>query len=155
MMLTAGMAMIERRARLRTRRAILDFSSKGFCSPRCGYSCAVERRRVFCGWFVPDTLHEHVNNMDGVVRKYKGIVELDRNANITKPMNRVGVVNSIPADVYEVVGQTLKKLESPQEALAGGYDSEDDPEALDSDDESPVDVRSRAEVDLYLTNHTL
>jgi len=134
-MLVAAMAMLERRMRLRTKPAINDFTNHGFCSPRCGYSCAIERRRIFCGWFVPDTVHSHVNQMDGIIRKFKGLVKLPANKPLFTVMNQVAQKHPTPA-VY---------LPVPPETVSDE----------DSDDEIPADPHSQAEASMYLTTHTL
>ena len=155
-MLAVGMAMLERRARLRSKAAIYDYSLKGFCSPRCGFTCAIEKRRILCGWFVPGTVHEHVNNMDGIIRKFKGTVKLPRNKVISTVMNQVAEPNATPAVAVDIIdGKFASTTAHSAHVNRGGYNADDDPEALDSDDEIPNDAASVAEAYLYLNNHHL
>lgn len=72
-LLVAALAVIERRAKLRRRTDILTFQSRGFCGPSCGFSCAKEKRRLFCAWKVPGTQFEHVNRISDTLVGFKGL----------------------------------------------------------------------------------
>jgi hypothetical protein len=149
------MAILQRRARLRTKPAIVDYGLRGFCSPSCGNSCAIEPRRILCGWFVPDTIHEHVNNMDGIGRSFKGLVDLPKNKPVYRILNQVTEPNATPAQRYEFCNSQLTPIDRPPEPGNDGYDSDNDPEANLPREDIPRDARSLAEAQMYATTHTL
>ena len=93
--------------------------------------------------------------MDGIIRKFKGTVKLPRNKLISRVMNQVAEPNASPA-VSVPFSPTLKfPLFTNAPVTSSGYNSDDDPEVVDSDDEIPTDAASAEEVSVYLSNHHL
>mmetsp|Transcript_34294 Transcript_34294/g.60992 ORF Transcript_34294/g.60992 Transcript_34294/m.60992 type:complete len:216 (+) Transcript_34294:95-742(+) len=84
-LLCMGMAALEGR-RLRSKGSVLKWQKGGFCSGLCSEQCAKSPDRIFCAWRVGNTVHEHHNHMDGLLCKYKGVVNYE---SATKPIWRV------------------------------------------------------------------
>lgn len=84
-LLCMSMAAIEG-TRLRSKGSVLKWQKAGFCSSLCTSQCAKSPNRVFCSWRVGNTVHEHHNNLDGLLLSYKGFVDYE---NVTKPIYAV------------------------------------------------------------------
>jgi hypothetical protein len=77
-MLVAGCAMLEGR-RLRNLAPLKRWEQAGLCSSRCGNQCAKDPYRIMCSMRVhPGSVHEHWNNMDGLLISYKGKIDTEK-----------------------------------------------------------------------------
>eukprot|EP00397_Hematodinium_sp_SG-2012_P055927 GEMP01068623.1.p1 GENE.GEMP01068623.1~~GEMP01068623.1.p1 ORF type:complete len:197 (+),score=37.14 GEMP01068623.1:96-686(+) len=140
-MLIAGLAVLEGR-RLRSRGSILKWQKDGHCSPRCASACSKSPGRYFCAKnVVAGTFQHHVNNMDGLLMMYKGEVPTEKPLFSIK--RQVFPQNRYFSEAYQLVDGKYHPFEKEkihpafkitEGKLEGGYDSDSDPEASDSDD---------------------
>ena len=140
-LLISALAVLERRARLRKRTDILDFQSRGFCGPACGYTCAKDKRRILCAWKVPGTEHEHFNKISDHLVAYKGLVKTKKP--FFAPPRPVAQVNAASARFFVLDTSTSTSkpshfIRSPKIDEAALYHSLQDP-ARDHHEVSPND----------------
>jgi hypothetical protein len=153
-MLVAGMALLERRMKLRKRVEIMNWQKQGPCVG-CGFACAKEKRRIFCGWKVPNTQFEHFNALQRDIRSYKGIVMTEKPQPIFKTMRQVAEKNAVFAEKWKWNGEKIEKIGVIHggNKIQGSFD--DDPEHLDSDDEPFLDEIHQKEAEMYSGNFHL
>ena len=130
-LLVSALAVLERRGRLRRRTEILDFQSRGFCGPACGFTCAKEKRRLFCAWKIPGTEFEHFNKISDHLVSFKGLVKTKKPFfQVPRP---VAQVNAAPSRFFLLAHNKITAapfIRSPVVDQAALYDSRLDPAHL-------------------------
>merc|ERR1719350_693801 len=141
--------------RLRTKGAVLRWQKQGPCSALCGTQCARSPNRIFCSWRIPHTVHEHHNRMDELLCSYKGVVVHE---NVKQPIFRVrrqvATRNRFKSErmvwnaarsrylfadrepIHPAFGLRPDYDDTLFDDVERGYDSESDPEATSSDEDS-------------------
>mmetsp|Transcript_87600 Transcript_87600/g.203754 ORF Transcript_87600/g.203754 Transcript_87600/m.203754 type:complete len:225 (-) Transcript_87600:48-722(-) len=156
-LLCMGMAALEG-TRLRSKGSVMKWQKAGFCRDLCSEQCAKSPNRIFCAWRVGHTVHEHHNRLDGLLLKFKGVVNFDDPKKpIFRVRDQVALKNRYKAErmvwdatqatylfvdrepIHPAFGLRPDRDETHYAEGEKDYDSGSDPEATSTDEDSDGD----------------